>query len=193
MTLSVRAELSHRYSYDSKLDAIFKVTLVSERRTEAKGFHHIILIDCSRSMAGEKIELAKKGAQEYVRGIPSGNKLSIILFSTTVQTFPDTSLENVLPQIRAQGLTALNTALQSAFEIAKKSNLPGWIVLLTDGEPTDVTNPDAYAKMKMPNGFQMLEFGIGADYNQHILKARADAEEHCERSRCSQHQHRVRK
>ncbi len=175
MTLSVRAELSHRYSYDSKIDAIFKVTLVSERRSEAKGFHHIILIDCSRSMAGEKIELAKKGAQEYVRGIPSGNKLSVILFSTTVQTFPDTSLENVLPQIRAQGLTALNTALQSAFEIAKKSNLPGWIVLLTDGEPTDVTNPDAYAKMKMPNGFQMVEFGIGADYNQHILKALADA------------------
>ncbi len=175
MTLSVRTELSHRYSYDSKLDAIFKVTLVAERRSEAKGFHHIILIDCSRSMAGEKIELAKKGAQEYANGIPSGNTLSVILFSTTVQTFPDTRLSDVLPQVKAQGLTALNTALQSAFEIAKKSQRPGWIVLLTDGEPTDVTNPDVYSKLKPPNGFQMVEFGIGADYNQHILKTLADA------------------
>ena len=175
MTLSVRAELSHRFSYDSKIDATFKLTLVSEKRSEAKGFHHIILIDCSRSMAGEKIELAKRGAREYAKRIPPGNTLSVILFSTAVQTFPNTNLEAVLPQIRAQGLTALNTALQSAFDIAKKSNLPGWIVLLTDGEPTDVVQPDAYAKMKPPNGFQMVEFGIGTDYNQHILKVLADS------------------
>ena len=174
MTLSVRTELSHAYSFDSKLDAIFKVTLVAEQRSEAKGFHHIIVIDCSRSMAGEKIELAKKGAQEYAKSIPPGNTLSVILFSTTVQTFPDARLSDVLSQIKASGLTALNTALQSAFEIAKKSQRPGWIVLLTDGEPTDVTNPDVYSKLKMPNGFQMVEFGIGADYNQHILKALAD-------------------
>src|SRR2546426_943919 len=32
MTLSARTELSHRYSYDSRFDAVFKVTLVAERR-----------------------------------------------------------------------------------------------------------------------------------------------------------------
>ncbi len=29
MTLSARTELSHAYSFDSKIDAIFKITLVS--------------------------------------------------------------------------------------------------------------------------------------------------------------------
>ncbi len=174
MTISARTELSHRYSYDSRLDAVFKVTLVAEKRTQAKGFHHIIAIDTSKSMAGEKIELAKKGAQEYAKNIPPGNKLSVILFSSTVQNFPEARLAEVLPQIKATGTTVLFAALQSAFEIATKSKLPGWIVLLTDGEPTDVTRPEQYSKLKTPSGFQMIEFGIGADYNQSILKALAD-------------------
>ena len=175
MTISVRTELSHSYSFDSRVDAVFKVTLVAERRSEAKGFHHILLIDTSRSMAGEKIELAKKGAQEYANRIPPGNTLSVVLFASTVQTFPETRLSDVLPQVKATGLTALYSALQSAFEMAKKSQRPGWIVLLTDGEPTDVTNPEQYSKLKMPTGFQMIEFGVGTDYNQSILKALADA------------------
>ncbi len=174
MTLSARTELSHSYSYDSKVDAIFKLTLVAERRTEARGFHHILVIDTSKSMDGQKIELAKNGAQEYVKSLPPGNVVSVILFSSTVQTYPETKLSEVLPKIRASGLTALYGALQSAFEIAQKSRLPGWIVLLTDGEPTDVTKAEQYSKLKMPAGFQMIEFGIGSDYNQSILKALAD-------------------
>jgi len=63
VTLSARTELSHSYSFDSKIDAIFKITLVAEKRTEAKGFHHIIVLDTSKSMDGQKIELAKNGAQ----------------------------------------------------------------------------------------------------------------------------------
>ncbi len=175
MTISVRTELSHAYSYDSKVDAIFKVTLVAEKRTEARGFHHVMVMDTSRSMAGEKIELAKKGAEEYVRRVPPGNTFSVVLFADKVQTFPETPLSDVLPKIKAAGLTALYSALQSAFEIAKKSQRPGWIILLTDGEPTDVTNPEQYTKMKMPAGFQMIAFGVGNDYNQSILKALADA------------------
>lgn len=175
MTISVRTELSHTYSYDSKIDAIFKITLVAENRTKARGFHHIMVIDTSRSMAGEKIDLAKKGAQEYANRVPPGNILSVVLFADKVETFPETSLSDVLPKVKAAGLTALYSALQSAFEIAKKSQRPGWIILLTDGEPTDVTNPEQYTKMKMPAGFQMIEFGVGTDYNQSILKALADA------------------
>ncbi len=175
MTISARTELSHSYSFDSRIDAIFKITLVAEKRTEAKGFHHIIMIDTSRSMSGEKIELAKKGAQEYAKRIPPGNTLSVVLFSDTVHTFLETKLSDVLPKIKATGLTALYSALQSTFEMAKKSQRPGWIILLTDGEPTDVTNPELYSKLKTPTGFQMVEFGVGTDYNQSILKALADA------------------
>jgi Ca-activated chloride channel homolog len=175
MTISVRTEISHPYSYDSKIDAVFKITLVAEKRAEAKGFHHIIVLDTSHSMAGHKIDLAKKGAQEYANRIPSGNKISFISFSDTVHTYPDTAIEKVLPQIKATGMTALFTALTSAFDIATKSGEQGWILLLTDGHPTDVTKPEPYSTMKIPAGYKMIEFGIGEDYREDILKALADA------------------
>jgi Ca-activated chloride channel homolog len=174
VTISVRTELSHAYSFDSKADAVFKVTIVGEKRAEAQGFHHIIMIDTSRSMAGEKLELAKKGAEEYAKRIPSGNTISIVTFSDTVHNYPDTPLAKILPDIKAAGWTSLYAALQSTFETAKKKG-PGWILLLTDGEPTDITKPEAYSQLKVPAGFKMVEFGIGADYKESILKALADA------------------
>jgi Ca-activated chloride channel homolog len=175
MTISVRTEISHPYSYDSKVDAVFKITLVAEKRAEAKGFHHIIVLDTSHSMAGPKIDLAKKGAQEYANRIPSGNKISFISFSDTVHTYPDATIDKVLPQIKATGMTAFFTALTSAFDIANKSGGQGWILVLTDGHPTDVTKPEPYSTMKIPVGYKMIEFGIGEDYREDILKALADA------------------
>ena len=175
MTISVRTEISHPYSYDSRVDAVFKITLVAEKQVEAKGFHHIIVLDTSHSMAGTKIDLAKKGAQEYWSRIPSGNKISFITFSDAVHTYPDAALDKVLPQVKATGMTALFSALTAAFDIAEKSGGQGWILLLTDGHPTDVTKPEPYSTMKVPPGFKMIEFGIGDDYREDILKALADA------------------
>ncbi len=160
MTLSVRTELSHSYSYDSKVDAVFKITLVAEKQAEAKGFQHIIVLDTSHSMAGKKLELAKKGAQEYWSRIPTGNKVSFITFSDSVHTYPDTNLSTTLPGIKATGMTALYSALTTAFDMAAKSGGPGWILLLTDGHPTDVTKPEPYSALKPPQGFKMIEFGI---------------------------------
>ncbi len=175
MTISLRTELSHTYSYDTDVEAVFKITLVGEKQAKAQGFHHIIVLDTSHSMAGKKIELAKKGALEYARRIPSGNKISFISFADSVRANPDVDIATVLPKIKAEGMTALYSALTSAFDIAKKSGCQGWIILLTDGHPTDVKKPEAYSSLKTPLGFRMIEFGIGDDYREDILKTLADA------------------
>lgn len=175
MTISLRTELSHTYSYDTDVEAVFKITLVGEKQAKAQGFHHIIVLDTSHSMAGKKIELAKKGALEYARRIPPGNKISFISFADSVRANPDVDIATVLPKIKAEGMTALYSALTSAFDIAKKSGGQGWIILLTDGHPTDVKKPEAYSSVKTPPGFRMIEFGIGDDYREDILKTLADA------------------
>ena len=174
MTISLRTELSHPYSYDSDVESVFKITLVGEKQAEAKGFHHIIVLDTSHSMAGKKIELAKKGALEYAKRIPVGNKISFISFADSVRTNPNVDLANILPKIKAEGMTALYSALTSAFETAQKTGGQGWILLLTDGHPTDVKKPEAYASLKPPVGYRMIEFGIGDDYREDILKTLAD-------------------
>jgi Ca-activated chloride channel family protein len=125
-------------------------------------------------MAGKKIELAKKGALEYAKRIPVGNKISFISFADSVRTNPNVDLANILPKIKAEGMTALYSALTSAFETAQKTGGQGWILLLTDGHPTDVKKPEAYASLKPPVGYRMIEFGIGDDYREDILKTLAD-------------------
>src|SRR2546425_12285421 len=101
MTISIRTELSHNYSFDSSIDCIFKLTLVAESRAEAKGFHHIIVIDTSTSMAGEKIELGKGGGEEYWKKNPSCNRGSIVNFSAKVHTYPETDLRKRLSNRQA--------------------------------------------------------------------------------------------
>src|SRR5437879_7258616 len=133
MTLSVRTELSHSYSYDSKVDAVFKITLVAEKQAEVKSFEQIIVLDTSHSMAGKKLELAKKGAQEYWSRIPTGNKVSFITVSDSVHTYPDTNLSTTLPGIKATGMTALYSALTTAFDLAANTGGPGWVILLNEG------------------------------------------------------------
>jgi Ca-activated chloride channel family protein len=175
MTISLRTELSHPYSYDEDVESVFKITLVGEKQAEAKGFHHIIVLDTSHSMAGKKIELAKKGALEYAKRIPAGNKISFISFADSVRANPNVDLTTILSKIKAEGMTALYSALTSAFELAQKTSGQGWILLLTDGHPTDVKKPEAYASLKPPLGYRMIEFGIGDDYREDILKTLADS------------------
>lgn len=179
LTISARLEFSHKYSFTSPVRGVFRLILVPERVSVATGFHYIILLDTSGSMAGIKIETAKQGALQLLNKIPPGNKITFITFSSTVNTlieFADTSgsVGETISSVTAQGNTVLYTALSTAIQIAKKHEMPGYIILLTDGNPTDLTNTDAYEKLQFPDGFKVISFGIGDDYNEQLLKILAD-------------------
>src|SRR2546427_12528703 len=105
-------------------------------------------------MAGKKLELAKKGAQEYWSRIPTGNKVSFITFSDSVHTYPDTNLSTTLPGIKATGMTALYSALTTAFDMAAKSGGSGWILPLPDGHPTDTARTEPYSASNTPQAFK---------------------------------------
>ena len=178
MTISTRVEVSHRYSFTSQVRAVFRIIIVPERVTTATGFHYIILLDTSGSMYGVKIETAKNGAIELLNRIPRGNKITFITFSSSVNVLSEyadaPSLIPQIQQITAGGQTVLYTALGRAIEIARKYETPGYIILLTDGQPTDVTDITPYERLQLPPGFKVIAFGIGDDYNEQLLKLLAD-------------------
>ncbi|MFP3162618.1 MAG: VWA domain-containing protein [Acidianus hospitalis] len=178
MTLSLRVDVSHRYSFDNEVRMMFKILLVPEKISVATGFHYIILLDTSGSMEGLKIEKAKSGAIELFKRIPQGNKVSFIKFASTVEVVREFSdpldLTNEIQNIAATGQTSLFTALLTAFKIAVKYSMPAYILLLTDGNPTDVTDIRTYEKMSIPQGVQIISFGIGDDYNEELLKILSD-------------------
>jgi len=180
LTISARLEFSHKYSFNSPIRGVFRLILVPERVSVATGFHYIILLDTSGSMSGLKIETAKQGAMQLLNKIPKGNKITFITFSSEVKVlaeFSDTAsatVQEVISSVTARGNTVLYTALSTAVNIAKKYNLPGYIILLTDGNPTDITDVTAYEKVEIPAGFKIISFGIGDDYNEQLLKVLAD-------------------
>lgn len=179
MTISARLEFSHKYSFNSPIRGTFKLTVVPEMLSVASGFHYIILLDTSGSMRGEKIETAKRGAIELLNRIPQGNKVTLITFSSYVNTLfefeerKDLVIENI-QRIYAKGYTAFHTALTTAVQIAKKYNVPGYFILLTDGRPTDRKDIQAYEMLDFPREFKVIAYGIGYDYEERFLKIIAD-------------------
>lgn len=177
MTLSMRVETSHKYSFSSPLRYMFKVMLVPERMGTARGFHYIVLLDTSGSMTGYKMDVAKQGASALLSRIPEGNKVTFITFSDNVKVIKEAvdpqSVED-LSSITASGQTVLYTALLTANKIARSHEMPSYVLLLTDGNPTDQTNTEVYSAIQFSKDLQIIAFGIGDDYNEVLLKTLAD-------------------
>ncbi|ARM76054.1 VWA domain-containing protein [Acidianus manzaensis] len=178
MTISLKVDASHKYSFNTDVRMVFRIVLVPEKTSIATGFHYIILLDTSGSMEGIKIEKAKSGAIDLFKKIPSGNKVTFITFSSQVNVVTEfndpADLSERISNLTAEGQTSLFTALLNAIKIASKYELPSYIILLTDGNPTDVTDFKSYEKIGLPNNVQIIPFGIGDDYNEGLLKLLSD-------------------
>ena len=200
MTISLRVELSHRYSWTSETRAVFKVILVPEKRAPARGIHYILLLDVSPSMEGQKIETAKAATIELLKRIPQGNRATLITFCNEIIPIGEyQDPQYLVPLVTDVGIcegTALLSALKHAVTVAKSYGPPGFIVLLTDGQPTDVYPFNAglppvydyfsvfnqfrdqilsqFNSVEIPKGFKVVSFGIGNDYIESILALLAD-------------------
>ncbi len=178
MSISMRLEYSHKKSGEKDVMTVFKVVLYPEKTVKASGFHYIILIDVSNSMRKGKLDLAKEGAMNLIEKIPKDNVVSLISFGDSVNVVvegkePTYALE-AIPSLKVAGNTAMYTALLTATKIAAKYNMPGRIILLTDGMPTDVSIIESYENLQIPDGFRIDSIGIGDNYRDDLLKMLAD-------------------
>lgn len=144
------------------------------------------VLDTSGSMAGPKLEQAKKALNFCLNSLNEGDRFEIIRFSTeTEPLFKElrpaekgniekaTSFVNAL---RATGGTDIDDALRQSLKLrpdGTEARRPYVIVFLTDGEPTiGETNEDALVGMADHlNGAKtkIFCFGIGNDVNTHLL------------------------
>jgi Ca-activated chloride channel family protein len=178
MSISARFETSHRFSFEGHLKLVFKITVVPEKRVTAAGLHYQVLLDTSDSMKGEKLESTRKVAFSMLQSIPPGNVASLVAFDSLVYNFKELadpkSAAEALRTVREGGGTAMYSALRYAGILATKSQLPGYIIMLTDGFPTDLSTPEAYAQLPIPSGYRIVVIGVGNDYNETLLKSVAD-------------------
>jgi Ca-activated chloride channel family protein len=109
----------------------------------------MLVLDVSGSMAGEKLEQAKKGALKFIDTMSAGNHVGILTFSNTIKREVGIKpiaqnkfdLAAVVESARAEGGTALYDAVKRAVQMVDGYSLPDeairGVVLLSDGIRTD--------------------------------------------------------
>lgn len=118
----------------------------------------VLLLDISGSMSGNPIRELQKGIEVFHSEISedptTSNRLeiAIITFNSWVKVIQNPSLagEFTMPNLNADGATCMGEAIKEGINLveARKSwyKLTGqpyyrpWIIVITDGEPTDVPN-----------------------------------------------------
>ncbi len=138
-----------------------------------------LLLDCSASMTGQPIEQVRQGLRALLDDLfdePMALEtvyLSVITFSSTAdQLIPLTEIIKFQePQIKAQGTTALGTALrllinclETEENTTEKQDWKPLVFLMTDGIPTDSWEAEA-AEFKSKQLANLIVFAAGINAN----------------------------
>ncbi|MBL8160678.1 MAG: FHA domain-containing protein [Anaerolineae bacterium] len=148
-----------------------------------------LVIDRSGSMAGEKIAYVRQAAQFLVHNLGASDSLSVVLYNENVETLvaaePVTHKDAInqrLNQIRASGMTNLSGGwLQGCTLVAEhmRDDFLNRVILMSDGLAnrgiTDGHKLVALARQKYEQNVSTTTMGLGADFNEDLLMAMADA------------------
>ena len=144
----------------------------------------VFVVDTSGSMAGKKLEQAKKALAFCVENLNSVDRFELLRFSTETEAcfekLSDVSrdtrdrAQSWIEALKPIGGTAIYDALQNALKLRPDSNgRPFVVIFLTDGQPTvGETNEDRIvASISRETGAptRIFCFGIGTDVNTHLL------------------------
>jgi len=158
----------------------------------------VFVLDTSGSMAGKKLEQAKKALTFCVENLNDNDRFELLRFSTEVEPVFDGLVEataqnrskadRFIKDLRASGGTAIDDALKKALSLgpggrrssdsitehgARSTSRPFVIIFLTDGRPTiGATDPEtilAHVKDTSGGCTRIFCFGIGTDVNTHLL------------------------
>jgi len=191
-SLNVSSHLEYdKVAYDKSHIVHLLLTLEGKKleASQRKPLSISVAIDCSGSMAGEKIDFAKKSLLKLVEHLSSADTLAIVGFSDTVFSvlaptkMESAAKEHALREIRklqSMSATNLSGALLEAYQnlgkIESSKDAIQRAFLFTDGLPTaGVTDKDALVEMagKRPKDGSLTTFGYGQDHDPELLMSMA--------------------
>jgi Ca-activated chloride channel family protein len=152
----------------------------------------VLVVDTSGSMAGEKLEQARRALKFCLANLNDGDRFEVVRFSTEAEALFG-KLQNATGDNRRRagafvdgmkpiGGTAIEDALLTALKPLSgrtDKDRPFMIIFLTDGQPTIGNTDDKniltnVSKAMGDAGVRVFCFGIGTDINTHLLDSLAD-------------------
>jgi Ca-activated chloride channel family protein len=155
---------------------------VKEKQVVSKDIAFVL--DTSGSMAGPKLEQAKKALLFCVENLNDGDRFEIIRFSTEVEPLFEKLVDasranraranNYIKELKPMGATAIDDALKKALALRPaREDRPFVVIFLTDGRPTiGTTDEDEIltgVRKRGESSTRVFCFGIGTDVNTHLL------------------------
>jgi Mg-chelatase subunit ChlD len=143
-----------------------KALSAQPRRAASQGPVVILSIDCSRSMEGDKLRQARRGAMEFGEdAIRRGYMVGVVMFastsSTTVLLSPTASLEPfraALEKLAIAGSTDMASGIDLA--VGQIDNRPGSVIcIVTDGEPNSQKDTITSANKARVLGIEIMAVG----------------------------------
>ena len=146
-----------------------------------------LTLDRSGSMSGAPLRMAKRVAVALVDGLTEQDELAVVIFDDKIETLRELSrvtpevkreLRRALERVEARGSTALHEAWLTSCNMLAGDHLAedrlARCYLLTDGQAnvgeTDVeTIATQAAGVREHAGVSTSAFGLGDDYNEHLL------------------------
>lgn len=144
----------------------------------------LFVIDHSGSMSGEKIDQAKEALLFCLRGLGPDDTFRITAYNDQVTNLSDQALKAgdaqdkakataFVKALKADGGTNIHDALLSALRAGADTQLPTYVIFLTDGQPTsgvtDVGEIVTAVTKANTSKARLFSFGVGYDYNAQFI------------------------
>ncbi len=169
-------------------DGYFLLTLSPPMKSEQIVAKDIVLVaDTSGSMQGEKINQLKLALKYVVNALNPADRFSIVQFNTDaealksqlMQATPENKKQAVafIDDLDARGGTNIGDALSMGTTMLNQvTDRPGFLVMMTDGEPTvgDTDVASLLKKVKSKRDIRVFDFGVGNDLDTRLLNRLAE-------------------
>jgi uncharacterized membrane protein/uncharacterized protein YegL len=164
----------------TRLAKLLPVEMAGELHRDDHSLALALLIDCSGSMAGAKIDLAKEAARASVEVLADDDLIEVVGFAgepaRQVRMQSARNRLGVLQNIGrliAQGGTQLFPALDLAYQdLALARARIKHVILLTDGQTQESGIPEIIQTMRSEN-ITVSTVGLGRDVNRELLQTAA--------------------
>jgi len=169
-------------------DGYFLLTLSPPMKSEQVIAKDLVLVaDTSGSMQGEKLEQLKKALKYVVNALNPADRFSIVQFNTDAEAFksglmqatPENKKQALafIDDLDARGGTNIGDALAMGTTMLNQTTeRPGFLVMMTDGEPTvgDTDVATLLKKVKSKRDIRVFDFGVGNDLDTRLLNRLAE-------------------
>ena len=124
-----------------------------------------LVMDCSGSMAGDKLAQAKRGAEDFARSaLRGGYLIGVVAFGDDahIATGPEATeviLHSALASLTAGGGTNLTAGLTLAASNLEDRRTQRAIVVVTDGQPNDRESALVVARAASQAGIRIIAIG----------------------------------